>query len=55
VLGDGDELKAAVYNLIDNAVKLAGRREGEGRAGVDGERARRGPVTDNGVGISPTN
>ncbi|HEY7056313.1 MAG TPA: HAMP domain-containing sensor histidine kinase, partial [Vicinamibacterales bacterium] len=54
VLGDGDELKAAVWNLIDNAVKYS---PGEIRIRVvleelDHQRlAVR--VTDQGVGISP--
>jgi len=54
VLGDGDELKAAVWNLIDNAVKYS---QGEPKIVVelveepDSQRiAVR--VTDNGVGIS---
>jgi signal transduction histidine kinase len=54
VLGDADELKAAVWNLIDNAVKYS-----QGRphirvelAGAENQRfAVR--VTDTGVGISP--
>jgi signal transduction histidine kinase len=54
VLGDADELKAAVWNLIDNAVKYS---QGAPRirvelAAAESERyAVR--VTDNGVGISP--
>jgi signal transduction histidine kinase len=54
VLGDGDELKAAVWNLIDNAVKYS---PSEVRVRVelhemDNQRlAVR--VSDNGVGISP--
>lgn len=54
VLGDPDELKAAVWNLIDNAVKYsAGSVEVRVLLEeVDGERlAVR--VTDRGVGISP--
>jgi signal transduction histidine kinase len=54
VLGDGDELKAAVYNLIDNAVKYS---SGEIKVKVeltaaDNQRVAV-KVTDNGVGISP--
>jgi signal transduction histidine kinase len=54
VIGDADELKAAVWNLIDNAVKYSPERvkvrvvveEGEGqRVAVR--------VVDSGVGISP--
>ena len=55
VLGDGEELKAAVWNLIDNAVKYS---QGEPKILVElleepdtGRVAVR--VTDNGVGISP--
>jgi two-component system sensor histidine kinase SenX3 len=54
VLGDADELRAAVWNLIDNAVKYS---QGTPRirvevAGAEHQRyAVR--VTDNGVGISP--
>ena len=54
VLGDGEELKAAVWNLIDNAVKYS---QGEPRIVVeldelhnDGVAVR---VTDHGVGIAP--
>jgi signal transduction histidine kinase len=54
VIGDADELKAAVWNLIDNAVKYSAERvnisvrldEAE-----DGRLAVR--VSDSGVGISP--
>jgi signal transduction histidine kinase len=55
VIGDPDELKAAIWNLIDNAVKYS---SGDVRVRVEllemeGERfAVR--VTDSGVGISPT-
>jgi len=55
VIGDPDELKAAIWNLIDNAVKYSA---GEVKVRVElleieGDRfAVR--VTDNGVGISPT-
>jgi len=55
VLGDGDELKAAVWNLIDNAVKYSQgtpnilvelvEEPESGRVAVR--------VTDHGVGISP--
>ncbi len=53
VIGDADELKAAVWNLIDNAVKYSpdgvqiqvAVEEVEGRLAVR--------VSDNGVGISP--
>jgi signal transduction histidine kinase len=54
VMGDADELKAAVWNLIDNAIKYT---PGEIDIQVtledaDGERLAV-KVTDNGVGISP--
>jgi two-component system, OmpR family, sensor histidine kinase SenX3 len=54
VLGDGDELKAAVYNLIDNAVKYS---QGDVKVkveltSVENQRVAV-KVTDNGVGISP--
>ncbi len=54
VLGDGDELKAAVYNLIDNAVKYS---QGDVKVtveltSVENQRVAI-KVTDNGVGISP--
>jgi two-component system, OmpR family, sensor histidine kinase SenX3 len=54
VIGDADELKAAVLNLIDNAVKYSGtdvrvrvvlQEQEDGRLAVR--------VTDTGVGISP--
>lgn len=54
VLGDPDELKAAVWNLIDNAIKYS---TGDVRVSValedaeDGRLALR--VSDRGVGISP--
>jgi two-component system, OmpR family, sensor histidine kinase SenX3 len=54
VIGDADELKAAVWNLIDNAIKYSGS---DVRVRVmleeqdDGQLAVR--VTDAGVGISP--
>ena len=54
VLGDPDELKAAVWNLIDNAVKYspAGVSIQVGLEEIDRERiAVR--VTDHGIGISP--
>ena len=54
VLGDGEELRAAIYNLIDNAVKYS---PGEPRIVVAVEAAVNHRVavrvTDNGVGISP--
>jgi signal transduction histidine kinase len=55
VLGDGDELKAAVWNLIDNAVKYS---QGDPKIRVElAEERQTGRVavrvTDNGVGISP--
>jgi len=55
VLGDADELKAAVSNLIDNAVKYS---RGTPKVRVelaDAENQRFAVrVTDNGVGISPS-
>jgi signal transduction histidine kinase len=54
VLGDADELKAAVWNLIDNAVKYSPGRPRirvELAAAENQRYAVR--VTDNGVGISP--
>ena len=54
VLGDADELKAAVWNLIDNAVKYS---QGNPRIRVELAEAENQRyavrVTDNGVGISP--
>jgi signal transduction histidine kinase len=54
VLGDADELKAAVWNLIDNAVKYS---HGAPRIHVELAEAEYQRyavrVTDNGVGISP--
>ncbi len=55
VLGDGDELKAAVWNLLDNAVKYS---QGNPRIRVeliDEPESHRVAVrvTDHGVGISP--
>jgi signal transduction histidine kinase len=54
VLGDGDELKAAVWNLIDNAVKYS---PGEVRIRVElrelEDRRLAIRVSDEGVGISP--
>jgi signal transduction histidine kinase len=54
VLGDADELKAAVWNLIDNAVKYS---QGSPRVRVevgDADNQRVAVrVTDHGVGISP--
>jgi signal transduction histidine kinase len=54
VMGDADELKAAIWNLIDNAVKYSA---GEVRVrvvldAVNGERLAV-KVSDHGVGISP--
>ena len=54
VIGDSDELKAAIWNLIDNAIKYS---SGEVRVRVvleevDGERLAV-KVSDQGVGISP--
>ena len=54
VLGDGDELKAAVWNLIDNAVKysIGAVKVRVELDEIDNQRlAIR--VTDNGLGISP--
>jgi signal transduction histidine kinase len=54
VIGDGDELKAAVWNLIDNAVKYSHgpvRIRVELREDVDRQFAVR--VIDSGAGISP--
>jgi two-component system, OmpR family, sensor histidine kinase SenX3 len=54
VVGDADELKAAVWNLIDNAIKYSAA-EVKVRVvleAVDGERLAI-KVTDQGVGISP--
>jgi two-component system sensor histidine kinase SenX3 len=54
VLGDGDELKAAVWNLIDNAVKYS---SGDVRVQVEIQEVENQRfavrVTDQGVGISP--
>jgi signal transduction histidine kinase len=54
VLGDGEELKAAVWNLLDNAVKYS---PGEPKILVELEDMHNQRiavrVTDNGVGISP--
>jgi signal transduction histidine kinase len=54
VLGDADELKAAVWNLIDNAVKYS---QGSPHVRVELAPAENQRVavrvTDNGVGISP--
>ena len=55
VLGDPDELKAAVWNLIDNAVKYS---QGTPQIRVELAEAENQRyavrVTDNGVGISPS-
>jgi signal transduction histidine kinase len=54
VIGDPDELKAAIWNLIDNAVKYS---SGDVRVRVSLEEFERGRlavrVSDSGVGISP--
>ena len=54
VLGDGEELKAAVWNLIDNAVKYS---QGEPRIVVELDELHNNGVavrvTDHGVGIAP--
>ncbi len=54
VLGDSEELKAAVWNLLDNAVKYS---QGEVRILVELEEVHTNRVairvTDSGVGISP--
>ena len=54
VLGDGEELKAAVWNLLDNAVKYS---QGEPKIVVELEEMHNHRVavrvTDHGVGISP--
>lgn len=54
VLGDGEELKAAVWNLLDNAVKYS---PGEPRILVEVDEVHNHRVavrvTDHGVGISP--
>jgi two-component system, OmpR family, sensor histidine kinase SenX3 len=55
VLGDPDELKAAVWNLLDNAVKYspAGVSISVALEEVDGGQRVAVRVTDRGVGISP--
>jgi signal transduction histidine kinase len=55
VLGDGDELKAAVWNLIDNAVKYSAAGEVKVKVEVAQAEHQRVAlrVTDNGIGISP--
>ena len=54
VLGDGEELKAAVWNLLDNAVKYS---QGEPKILVELDELHNNRiavrVTDHGVGISP--
>ena len=54
VLGDADELKAAVWNLIDNAVKYS---QGAPRIRVELQEMENHRVavrvSDNGIGISP--
>jgi signal transduction histidine kinase len=54
VVGDSEELKAAVWNLIDNAVKYSGE-EVKILVELDALHNNRVAVrvTDNGVGISP--
>ncbi len=56
VLGDADELKAAISNLVDNAIKYSGTKV---NVQVQLDRARRRPgvairVSDQGLGIAPT-
>lgn len=54
VIGDADELKAAVWNLIDNAVKYSPERPNIRVALEEAENGRLAvKVIDNGVGISP--
>ena len=55
VLGDPDELKAAVWNLIDNAVKYSQGRPVQVRVLLEAADANRIAlrVSDSGVGISP--
>ena len=54
VLGDADELRAAVWNLIDNAVKYSQGRPQIRIELAEAENQRFAVrVTDNGVGISP--
>lgn len=54
VLGDGDELKAAVFNLIDNAVKYSPSDPRVRVALQEADNQRfQVSVTDHGVGISP--
>ena len=54
MLGDSEELKAAVWNLLDNAVKYS---QGEPKILVELDELHNNRVavrvTDNGVGISP--
>jgi two-component system sensor histidine kinase SenX3 len=54
VLGDSEELKAAIWNLLDNAVKYS---QGEVKIRVELDELHNNRVavrvTDNGVGISP--
>jgi signal transduction histidine kinase len=54
VLGDGEELKAAVWNLLDNAVKYS---QGDPKIRVELDEIHNNRiavrVTDHGVGISP--
>ncbi len=54
VLGDSDELKAAVWNLIDNAVKYSPTRVAVNVALEEFDHERLAVrVTDRGIGISP--
>ncbi len=56
IVGDADELKAAISNLIDNAIKYSGPQI---RVAVKLDRAKERPgyavhVSDQGLGIAPT-
>ena len=54
-MGDPDELKAAIWNLIDNAIKYSSGEVQRARRARGGRRqnASRCKVSDQGVGISP--
>jgi two-component system phosphate regulon sensor histidine kinase PhoR len=58
-MGSPEELKRAIGNVIDNAIKYTSRKYGEKEGGIisvslsDGGRWWRISVSDNGVGISP--
>jgi len=58
-MGSPEELKRAIGNVIDNAIKYTRRKYGEKEGGIisvslsDGGRWWRISVSDNGVGISP--